>query len=121
MVNDLSFKSGGWSPPWMGGDRASPADDEAGKGDEHRENGEDHGDDRQLASGSGNRRVSLCSHVEPGAVPINVVLGSAVFDFGSTMVSSDSAVPEWQFTGPPPTACQVSPVTLMARAGYRSE
>ena len=43
--------------------------------------------------------------------------GVAVSDFGSTMDSSDSAVPERQSTGPPPTACHVSPTTWMSRTG----
>ena len=59
--------------------------------------------------------------LEPVAVAVAIVVGGDVADFGSTTLSSDSAVPEWQFTGPPPTACQVSPVTRMSRPGYWTE
>ena len=50
-------------------------------------------------------------------VEVTVVDDGDVADFGSTMLSIDSAVPEWQFTRPPPTACQALPVTWMSRAG----
>src|SRR5271165_2422771 len=59
--------------------------------------------------------------LEPVAAAVAIVVGGDVADFGSTRVSRDSAVPEWQFTGPPPTACQVSPVTWMSRVGYWTE
>jgi hypothetical protein len=55
---------------------------------------------------------------------VGVVVGDALVDGvvvvvdGSTTLSKDWAVPEAQFTGEPPTACHVSPVTWMLREGY---
>ena len=49
----------------------------------------------------------------PDALVVVVVEGVdvEVDEVGSSTVSIDTAVPEAQFTGEPPTACQVSPVT----------
>ena len=48
--------------------------------------------------------------------PVVPFAGTAVFP-GERIVSIDSEVPALQFTGPPPTAFQVAPVTWMSRVG----
>jgi hypothetical protein len=45
------------------------------------------------------------------AVVVGEVVGAEVVEEGSTSLSKDTEVPEAQFTGLPPTACQVLPVT----------
>ena len=54
--------------------------------------------------------------VVAGAI-VDVAAPVVVVVVGSTMVSSETAVPEWQSTDPPPTAFQVDPVTWMSRVG----
>lgn len=51
-----------------------------------------------------------------GTFELTEVVGGAVV-VGVSTASADVAVPAPQFTGPPPTACQVSPVTWMSRVG----
>jgi hypothetical protein len=56
----------------------------------------------------------------PATVVVVVVVdggGVVVEDDGRSTLSIDTAVPEAQFTGLPPIACQVSPVTWMLSAG----
>ena len=53
--------------------------------------------------------------VAPAPAGVVVVVVAVV---GSTIVSRETEVPEWQSTAPPPTACQVDPVTWRSSAGY---
>ncbi len=64
---------------------------------------------------------------EPDAAVVGVAAGGGaaaatvvdvvVVEEGSSTLSIDTAVPEAQFTGLPPTARQVVPVTWMSRVG----
>lgn len=61
--------------------------------------------------------VVVAAAPAPDPAFVDWVLGDVVVVEGSTIDSSDSAVPELQLIEPPPAACQVEPITWRSSTG----